>query len=66
MSAVSAVNPAGVQLKEVELIISKIKTKIKETECKACFGIYEYNPIYDDLSNKGAKVISHLIYNWLS
>ena len=61
MKAVSAVNPYGVKQSSVVSIIQKIKL----SKAQSAFGIYEYNPIYDDLSNQGARVISHLIYNWL-
>ncbi len=61
MRAVSAVNSKGVRLKEVFDVIDQVK-KLK---CKKAFGIYEYNPKYDDLSNQGAKTLAHLIYHWL-
>jgi formiminoglutamase len=61
MRAVSAVNSQGVQFKEVTDIMEQIKT----LKCKKVFGIYEYNPKFDDLSNQGAKTLSHLIYKWL-
>jgi formiminoglutamase len=61
MKGVSAVNAFGVQTPEMLSIIQKIK----ETKLDCAFGVYEYNPLYDDLSNQGAKVLSHLIYSWL-
>ena len=61
MRAVSAVNPNGLSIQNVEEIIQKVKSLCKNR----AFGIYEYNPVYDDLSNQGAKVISHLMYKWL-
>jgi formiminoglutamase len=61
MKAVSAVNSQGIQFKEV----TDIMEQIKKLKCKKVFGIYEYNPKFDDLSNQGAKTLSHLIYKWL-
>jgi formiminoglutamase len=61
MKAVSAVNPYGISQNETLSIIDDIKS----TGFDCAFGIYEYNPLFDDLSNQGAKVLSHLIYNWL-
>jgi formiminoglutamase len=61
MRAVSAVNSQGIKFTEVITIIDQIK-KLKS---KNIFGIYEYNPNFDDLSNQGAKTLSHLIYKWL-
>jgi len=60
MQAVSAVNPNGVELEQMRDIIELVK-EFKES----MFGVYEYNPIYDDLSQKGAKNICSLIYQYL-
>lgn len=62
MEAVSAVNHEGIPVSYIQLIIEKIM-------CFAgpkAFGIYEYNPIYDNLSQKGARSLCSLIYNYLS
>jgi formiminoglutamase len=60
MKAVSAVNPFGIKQREVLSIIGEIK----KTKLDCAFGIYEYNPLFDDLSSQGAKILSHLIYKW--
>ena len=60
MQAVSAVNPNGVKLSQMRDIIELVK-EFKDS----MFGVYEYNPIYDDLSQKGAKNICSLIYEYL-
>lgn len=59
MQAVSAVNHNGIKLEEIRNIIKLFKKH------KLILGIYEYNPIYDDLSQKGAKNLSSLIYEFL-
>ena len=59
MEAVSAVNPAGLTLSRVREIFDwygKIDQKQK------IYGIYEYNPLFDNLSQKGAKALASLIY----
>lgn len=61
MEAVSAVNPAGIPVSFVNQILSEIKG----TTAKTVFGIYEYNPLFDNLSSKGAKTLSYLINNYL-
>lgn len=62
MEAVSAVNHDGLPLSYIQLIIDKVKS----TPGPSAFGIYEYNPIYDNLSQKGARALCSLIYNYLS
>lgn len=60
MQAVSAVNFDGINIDEIRKIISLVK----EFD-NSLFGIYEYNPIYDDLSQKGARNLSSLIYDYV-
>ena len=62
MEGVSAVNHEGIPLSYVQMMIDKIKS----LKGPKAFGIYEYNPVYDNLSQKGARAICSLIYNWLS
>jgi len=62
MEAVSAVNHHGLSVAKVRNLIDETK-KLKGTKA---FGIYEYNPVYDNLSQKGARTITGLIYHWLS
>lgn len=66
MRAVSAVNPNGLSQGRVCSLLEKIKQSTQDSRADKAFGIYEYNPLYDDLCNQGAKVISDLIYRWLS
>lgn len=61
MEAVSAVNHDGLNLDEVKELIH---WAIEVNSEKRCFGIYEYNPIYDNLSQKGARALASLIYEF--
>lgn len=58
MEGVSAVNHRGLPYRFVEelLAYSLDVLKIKH------YGIYEYNPVYDNLSQKGARALAGLIY----
>jgi len=60
MSAVSAVNHNGMNISQLEFIMSMLKYHAPQAK----LGIYEYNPLYEDLSNKGAKLIAHVLFNW--
>lgn len=62
MEAVSAVNPEGLPLDHLQMIIDKVLS----LPGPKIFGIYEYNPIFENLSQKGSRAITALIYNWLS
>ena len=62
MEAVSAVNPAGLSLSCVRKIFNCYRKFEQE---KKIYGIYEYNPLFDNLSQKGAKALASLIYNAL-
>jgi formiminoglutamase len=61
MSAVSAVNSFGFTAREIQIIFSWYK----KLEQPNIVGIYEYNPVYDNLSQKGSRLISSLIYNMI-
>jgi formiminoglutamase len=62
MSAVSAVNLNGIEL---DHFLELLKL-IKEFECQSIdLGIYEYNPLFEDLSLKGAKSITKIIIEYL-
>lgn len=61
MEAVSAVNHDGLPLRYIELLINHIKN----FNCPMAFGLYEYNPIFDNLSQKGARALCSLIYKWI-
>ncbi len=58
MEAVSAVNHNGLQINFVRDIFSWYYSLSQER--KYC-GIYEYNPIFDNLSNKGSRTLASLI-----
>lgn len=62
MEAVSAVNHDGLPLSYVELVIKHIKN----LGSPKAFGLYEYNPIFDNLSQKGARALAALIYEWIN
>lgn len=59
MSAVSAVNPNGLTMEQVKGIFHWASYGLNN---QLIYGIYEYNPILDDLSNKGSKTLANLIY----
>ena len=58
MEGVSAVNHRGLPYHFIEelLAYSQEVLRIKH------YGFYEYNPVYDNLSQKGARVLAGLIY----
>jgi len=57
MEAVSAVNHRGFPVKFVEDIFDYFKENQS-----TYYGLYEYNPLYDNLSGKGARFLASLIY----
>lgn len=63
MEAVSAPNPNGLPFTYVEELFTLYR-ELRGSK-KLFIGIYEYNPIFDNLSNKGAKKIASLIYQLL-
>lgn len=66
MEAVSAPAWDGAPLVEIESIMKAyLKMSIKN-HLRPFIGLYEYNPLFDNLSMKGAKAISSLIYKALS
>ena len=58
MEGVSAVNHRGLPYDFVEDVLLYA---IDELKCQH-FGIFEYNPLYDNLSQKGARTLAALIY----
>ncbi|GAB4014517.1 MAG: formimidoylglutamase [Bdellovibrio sp.] len=62
MTGVSAVNYQGLSTEIVHRVFEEYLRTYKGT---AFFGIYEFNPIYDDLSQKGARFIAYLLYQIL-
>tara|TARA_Y100000780_G_scaffold232595_1_gene268857 strand:- start:159754 stop:160647 length:894 start_codon:yes stop_codon:yes gene_type:complete len=62
MEAVSAVNHDGIDPKELLAWVEALKDFPCETKV---LGIYEYNPIFENLSQKGARYLAGLIYKFL-
>jgi formiminoglutamase len=62
MEGVSAVNPDGIPARYIEEVLNFY---CKNYNGWKILGIYEHNPIYENLSMKGTKLISSLIYNFL-
>jgi len=62
MQAVSAPNHSGLKLDYIEQIISHLKTK----SSPRAFGIYEYNPLFDNLSSSSARSLAYLIEKYLN
>lgn len=58
MEGVSAVNHRGLPYDFIEDVLLYM---IDELKCQH-FGIFEYNPVYDNLSQKGARTLAALIY----
>ena len=64
MEGVSAVNPNGLTLKFMQSCLKSYQNWMEGK--KQYFGIYEYNPVYDNLSQKGAKAIASLVHQYFS
>ena len=60
MEGVSAVNHDGFQLEEMQSILSFYQKHTKDH----VFGLYEYNPKLDNLSNKGSRALAALLYQF--
>ncbi|MBI2522071.1 MAG: arginase family protein [Bdellovibrio sp.] len=60
MEAVSAVNPDGLEKRELRCMVDAFK--LSPAPLKV-FGIYEYNPLFDNLSQKGQRYLASIIYN---
>ena len=58
MEGVSAVNHRGLPYHFIEELLSYAQDVLRVKH----FGFYEYNPVYDNLSQKGARVLAGLIY----
>ena len=57
--SVSAVNHMGLPLDHVSKLMDKFFAL--NPNSKKILGIYEYNPVYDNLSQKGARALAYLI-----
>ena len=64
MEGVSAVNHNGLPLHHIQELMQSFLHL--NSSCHKIFGIYEYNPLYDNLSAKGPRSIALLIYDFLS
>lgn len=60
--AVSAVNSHGLSL---SLLRKSIDHYLQIPSDRKVLGIYEYNPLYDNLSQKGARALASLLYQFL-
>jgi formiminoglutamase len=58
MEGVSAVNHRGLPYHFVEEILAYSQDVLRVKH----YGFYEYNPVYDNLSQKGARALASLIY----
>lgn len=58
MEGVSAVNHRGLPYHFIEELLTYAQDVLRVKH----YGFYEYNPIYDNLSQKGARAIASLIY----
>lgn len=58
MEGVSAVNHRGLPYTFVDELLNYSINNLRAKH----FGFYEYNPIFDNLSQKGARILSSLIY----
>ena len=63
MEAVSAPNHNGFGQSLVRNLTKELRSKFGKHQ--QVFGIYEYNPIFDNLSQKGSRLIASLMYEFL-
>jgi formiminoglutamase len=62
MPAVSAVNADGINKIQMAAILDWYKKISNPTKC---LGLYEFNPIYDTLSQVGARYLTSLLYRFI-
>jgi formiminoglutamase len=62
MQGVSAVNHCGFDLWSVQRLILWMQKEY--SHMKNILGIFEYNPLFDNLSSHGARGIAHLLYHY--
>lgn len=63
MSAVSAPAWQGVELAQVEDLFYAYLELTQKNHLRPIIGIYEFNPLYEDLSQKGARSLGALIHS---
>lgn len=64
--AVSAPNPHGIPLHHVKEILRELKNLSTKIGAPLYFGMYEYNPVFDETSALGAKILASLIFETLA
>lgn len=62
MPAVSAVNASGLPLMFVRALLKRYAKAMDEAKQTRILGLYEFNPIYDDVSGSSAKKVAGLIH----
>ncbi|MBY0515989.1 MAG: arginase family protein [Bacteriovoracaceae bacterium] len=65
LEAVSAPNHDGLSVELINELISFYKDLTLRRSQKSIWGIYEFNPLYDSVSSKGARTIAGLIYRMI-
>jgi formiminoglutamase len=65
MAAVSAPNPQGLVWAQMKKLIHFYRELCLDRQQKPLWGLYEFNPLYDDVSGRGARVISSILYEML-
>ncbi|AYF44981.1 arginase family protein [Halobacteriovorax sp. BALOs_7] len=63
MQSVSAVNHDGIPFEFLRMLVGQYQEYTKDR--KQIMGIYEYNPLFDELSAKDARSLASLIYDYL-
>lgn len=63
MQSVSAVNHDGIPFEFLRKLVDQYKEYTKDK--KQILGIYEYNPLFDELSAKDARALASMIYDFL-
>lgn len=62
MPAVSAVNHDGLPMSFIRDVFMSYKCNVKQT---SYIGIYEYNPLYDNMGCSSARAMASTLYNYL-
>lgn len=64
MSAVSAPNHRGLSQEDFQEVLETCFSFWKTSDKPAIYGLYEYNPLFDDLTTKGARYLVGTLYNF--
>lgn len=65
VGAVSAPNHDGLELNTVHQLVDWYRNMAIRRGQKTCFGVYEFNPLYDDVSGSSARVIAGILHRML-